>query len=259
MVDDAPSGGCHGFRCLDRDVCVTYCEQSKSATRAHESDSCEKVAADERASFRYRNSRGELLLLSTDEAQELMRCTFTSKLVFQSSAMLHNYAFWGFADCVVDGFEHIPAQEVCFSEVSRKVAIGHATALAEYEENPLGLFAVEDISSLTFLGEYTGVLQVRNDSANTFDPYGVSYPSVYQHGDLYVSASEYGNIIRCINHSFAPNACFVPMIQDGILHIFCVRAGAPFTIREIRAGEQVFVNYGPAYWKSTGIEPVAVQ
>lgn len=160
---------------------------------------------------------------STDEVQDLMRCTFTSKLVFQSSAMLHNYAFWGFADCVVDGFEQIPAQEVRFSEVSRKVAVGHVEALAAYETNPLGLFAVDDISSLTFLGEYTGVLQVRNDSANTFDPYGVSYPSVYEHGDLYVSASEYGNVIRCINHSFAPNARFVPMIQDGILHIFCVR------------------------------------
>lgn len=153
-----------------------------------------------------------------------MRCTFTSKLVFQSSAMLRNYAFWGFADCAVDGFDQIPAQQIQHNEVSRKVAIGHVESLAGVEENPLGLFAIEDIAAFAFLGEYTGVLQVRNDSANTFDPYGVSYPSVYEHGDLYVSASEYGNVIRCINHSFAPNARFVPMVQDGILHIFCVRA-----------------------------------
>lgn len=160
---------------------------------------------------------------STDEAQELMQCTFTSKLMFQSSSLLCNYAFWGFADCVIDGFGEIPVQTIKSNEVSRKVAIGHVASLADVEANPLGLFAVADIAALTFLGEYTGVLQVHHDGAQTFDAYGVSYPSVYEHGDLYVSASEYGNAIRCINHSFSPNARFVPMIQGGILHIFCVR------------------------------------
>lgn len=160
---------------------------------------------------------------SADEVQELMGCTFTSKLLFQRTSLLMNYAFWGFADCVIDGFDQIPIQKIESNEVSPKVAIGHVASLAGVEKNPLGLFALEDIATLTFLGEYTGVLQVHNDGVNTFDSYGVSYPSVYEHGDLYVSASEYGNAIRCINHSFSPNARFVPMIQGGILHIFCVR------------------------------------
>lgn len=153
-----------------------------------------------------------------------MGCTFTSKLLFQRTSLLVNYAFWGFADCVIDGFDQIPIQAIESNEVSSKIAIGHVSSLADVEKNPLGLFALEDIATLTFLGEYTGVLQVHNDGINTFDPYGVSYPSIYEHGDLYVSASEYGNAIRCINHSFSPNARFVPMIQGGILHIFCVSA-----------------------------------
>lgn len=161
---------------------------------------------------------------SADEVQELMGCTFTSRLLFQRTSLLVNYAFWGFADCVIDGFDQIPIQKIESNEVSSKVAIGHVASLAGVEKNPLGLFALEDIATLTFLGEYTGVLQVHNDGVNTFDSYGVSYPSVYEHGDLYVSALEYGNAIRCINHSSSPNARFVPMIQGGILHIFCVCA-----------------------------------
>ncbi|KAI9987929.1 hypothetical protein PInf_024184 [Phytophthora infestans] len=49
---------------------------------------------------------------------------------------------------------------------------------------------------------------------NEFDPYGISYPSVYEGRDLYVSASEYGNSIRCINHTATPNARFVPMYSS---------------------------------------------
>jgi len=74
----------------------------------------------------------------------------------------------------------------------------------------------------------------------------------------------------------------VPMVHGGILRIFCVsaRGGAcvcvlheggsgvgsfltvlssvarQFTIANIKAGEQIFVNYGSAYWKATGVTPV---
>uniref|UniRef100_K3WLZ9 SET domain-containing protein n=1 Tax=Globisporangium ultimum (strain ATCC 200006 / CBS 805.95 / DAOM BR144) TaxID=431595 RepID=K3WLZ9_GLOUD len=249
MVD---GGDCRGYRCVDLDECHVYDELTKKTTLAHDSSTCGSVEADEQSTFQYKDKSGQLLLISTDEAQELMGCTFTSKLLFQRTSLLRNYAFWGFADCEVDGFHHITAQSIKSNEISPKVAIGHVASLVEVEDNPLGLFAIDDIADLTFLGEYTGVLQVHNEGVNRFDPYGVSYPSVYESGDLYVSASEYGNVIRCINHSYSPNARFVPMIQGGILHIFC------FAIKNIKAGEQIFVNYGTAYWKSTGFEPIAV-
>lgn len=152
-----------------------------------------------------------------------MRCTYTSKLLFQRSLMLRNYAFWGFSDSIVDGFEQVAATVNDSHAISPKVAIGHVDVLAGVEDQPLGLFATDAIAALEFLGEYAGVVKVHADGANQFDPYGISYPSVYEGGDLYVSAAEYGNVIRCINHSGRPNARFVPMVHGGILRIFCVR------------------------------------
>lgn len=51
---------CRGYRCLDRDVCYTYDELTKSTSRAHDSDCCDNVAADERATFQYRAKDGTL-------------------------------------------------------------------------------------------------------------------------------------------------------------------------------------------------------
>jgi hypothetical protein len=212
-------------------------------------------------------------LPSADEVQELMGCTYTSKLIFQRTHLLRNYGFWGFSDSVVDDFEQFAPLGHSTLEVSPKVAIGHVSLLDHVEDKPLGLFAAEDLAMFEFLGEYTGVIKVGISEMDVFDPYGISYPSVYEGGDLYVSASEYGNVIRCINHSTTPNARFVPMVHNGILRIFCVRAAVEelswglsrsahtclspqFVIQEIKRGDQIFVNYGPSYWKSTGVEPI---
>ena len=110
------------------------------------------------------------------------------------------------------------------SEVSPKVAIGHVSVLSQVEEKPRGLFAAEELECYEYLGEYAGVIKLDASDMNKFDPYGISYPSVYEGGNLYVSASEYGNIFRCINHSATLNARFVPMVYNGILRIFCVRS-----------------------------------
>ncbi|KAG6602945.1 Histone-lysine N-methyltransferase MEDEA [Phytophthora cinnamomi] len=242
---------CVGFRCLDRDECYHYDETLKRAAFMHDGDSCHNTLADVQHRFRYHNRDGELKLLSADEVQELMKCTYTSKLIFQRTHLLRNYAFWGFSDSVEDGFDQFAPLGHDTFEVSHKVAIGHVSLLDHVEEQPLGLFALESLAQYEFLGEYTGVIKVGVSEMNEFDPYGISYPSVYEGGDLYVSASEYGNVIRCINHSATPNARFVPMVHNGILRIFC------FVIQDIKQGDQIFVNYGPSYWKSTGIEPVA--
>ncbi|RLN47313.1 hypothetical protein BBJ28_00002315 [Nothophytophthora sp. Chile5] len=223
MEAEAAALSCQGFRCLDRDECYRYDEQLKTTAFVHDAASCSAVLADEQLRFRYHNRDGKLEMLSSDEVQELMGCTYTSKLLFQRTHMLRNYAFWGFSDSIMDGFDQVAPLGHNSSQISSKVAIGHVSLLRGVEAQPLGLFAIEDLPRLEFLGEYTGVLQVHMDGVNHFDPYGISYPSVYESGNLYVSAHEYGNVIRCINHSATPNARFVPMVHDGILRIFCVR------------------------------------
>lgn len=221
------AGICQGFRCLDRDECHAYDDTLKASHFQHSSDSCQDVLNDELLTLQYRNQSGALELISAERAQDLMQCSYTSKLLFQRTTMLRNYAFFGFSDCVVDDFNDFAGQShKVSSNISSKVCIGHVESLSHVEDRPLGLFATDEIPPLEFLGEYTGVLQVHATHADQFDAYGVCYPSVYEGGDLYVSAAEYGNAMRCINHSFSPNARFVPMTHDGILHIFCVRAPA---------------------------------
>ncbi|KAG7386232.1 hypothetical protein PHYPSEUDO_000553 [Phytophthora pseudosyringae] len=252
MASETTPPSCVGFRCLDRDECYHYDEEMKTASFIHDGATCENTLADVRHRFRYRSLEGDVQMLSADEVQELMKCTYTSKLLFQRTHLLRNYAFWGFSDSVADGFEQFASlDDSTFEEVSPKIAIGHVSRLDHVEEHPLGLFAADDLACYEFLGEYTGVIKIGISEMNKFDPYGISYPSVYEGGDLYVSASEYGNVIRCINHSPTPNARFVPMVHNGILRLFC------FMIQETKQGDQIFVNYGPSYWKSTGIEPVA--
>lgn len=223
-LDKRMAGVCQGFRCLDRDECHAYDDAIKASRFQHSSDSCQDVLNDELVTLQYRNRSGELELISAERAQELMRCSYTSKLLFQRTLLLRNYAFFGYSDCVMDGYQEFAGRSDKISaSISPKVCIGHVESLDHVEDQPLGLFAMVDIAQLEFLGEYTGVLQVQSAHADHFDAYGVCYPSVYEGGDLYVSAAEYGNAIRCINHSFSPNARFVPMTHDGVLHIFCVR------------------------------------
>ncbi|CAI5723836.1 unnamed protein product [Peronospora destructor] len=219
---------CAGFRCLDRDKCYHYDVKLKTTVFIHDGTSCHNTLTEVQHRFRYHNVDGD------------------------KTHLLRNYPFWGFSDWIEDGFEQFASLSLSnYSEVSPKVAIGHVSMLSQVEEEPLGLFAAEELECYEYLGEYAGVIKVDASKMNKFDPYGISYPSVYESGNLYVSASEYGNVIRCIDHSATPNARFVPMVYNGILRIFC------FVIQDIKQSDQIFVNYGPSYWKSTGIEPIA--
>ena len=81
---------------------------------------------------------------------------------------------------------------------------------------------------------------------------GDFYASLFEPG-LHVCAKQCGNIVRCINHSASAalvNAGFEQVVHRGMVRIACV------TKRTIAAGEQVLVDYGAAYWKQAGVEPV---
>jgi hypothetical protein len=57
-----------------------------------------------------------------------------------------------------------------------------------------------------------------------------------------VNAFDFGNVIRFINHSIIPNADFRKVFFEGLVHVVCS------TIKEIKKGEQITVNYGASYW-----------
>ena len=78
--------------------------------------------------------------------------------------------------------------------------------------------------------------------------YAMSYPSTHER-KLFISAAEFGNVLRCINHSAAAhNVCTVP--------VFCPLSGitqvAVVASADIAKGGQLLLDYGPAYWRLHG-------
>lgn len=68
-----------------------------------------------------------------------------------------------------------------------------------------------------------------------------------QHGEVYVDASAGGNWTRFLNHSCEPNCSFARTLRCGYTRVIYAR-----TKRHIRAGEQLFVDYGRDYFEGVG-------
>jgi hypothetical protein len=84
-----------------------------------------------------------------------------------------------------------------------------------------GLFATTEIPAGEFIGEYAGMVRVSTAAAG-FDSYGCIYPNCQE--AMHISASEYGNIIRFINHSAtAHNVAFKTVTHERLIHVVCVR------------------------------------
>ena len=104
-----------------------------------------------------------------------------------------------------------------------------------------GVSADQDFKSGDFLMEYTGVV-VKESSDTTFT---WSYPP----GGGNLRGTKYsldgrtcGNEGRFVNHSDEPNVETKFVFQDNSWHLIYVAK------KEIKTGEQLFVNYGSGYW-----------
>lgn len=85
-----------------------------------------------------------------------------------------------------------------------------------------GLFVHERVEIGTMIGEYVGILHT---TALIPSSYSLNYPS--SDGNREIDASEYGNLIRFVNHSINPNSSFQHFLHDEILHIVCVSLPKP--------------------------------
>ena len=113
-----------------------------------------------------------------------------------------------------------------------------------------GVFAIHAISANSFIGEYQGISvqidPVSSTSQNTTNrnyEYGFS---VYGNPIVpysIIDAALAGNETRYINHSDVPNVSPLHVTGlDGRVHVVFV------TNRDIKPGEQLFINYGSNYW-----------
>lgn len=107
----------------------------------------------------------------------------------------------------------------------------------------LGLFAGEDIPEETLVGEYTGLVKKRTLFVSARRDYVGEYTIPGYPVRYIIDAEYYGSLLRYVNHADNPNVYSISVIIDDILRIFFVAK------RPLQAGEQLFLDYGPHYWK----------
>ncbi len=101
-----------------------------------------------------------------------------------------------------------------------------------------GVFAEEDLTVGTYLGEYSGVYVAVNETTKS-NLYYFSTPSF----NIGISAEHAGNMTRFFNHSGEPNVGFNYVFYNDRWHVVF------FANRPISIGEELRINYGENYWK----------
>jgi hypothetical protein len=124
-----------------------------------------------------------------------------------------------------------------------------------------GLFAGEDIEPEGFLAEFTGLVRHnRNDDGENDYLFNCTVRQKWGLWDLFerfvhltIDGRDRGNYLRFMNHSARhANVRPVYVIIDGVKHLVLVAT------KFIPAGQQMFLNYGPAYWRHRH-QPVEVE
>eukprot|EP00966_Prymnesium_polylepis_P270998 6260838-Prymnesium_polylepis.2 len=62
--------------------------------------------------------------------------------------------------------------------------------------------------------------------------------------DVRISARQYGNICRLLNHSENPNTALRPVVHEEVIHLVAM------TTEAVEAGAQLLVDYGGPYWRA---------
>jgi hypothetical protein len=114
-----------------------------------------------------------------------------------------------------------------------------------------GVFAVRDIKTRQFIGEYAGVVQPENDATGG-ELYAGGYESDYSWyyldevdgaPTLEINGRREGNEMRFVNHGPDPNVEVEHTLYEGQWLIFFLAK------RRIKSGEQLIIDYGKAYWE----------
>lgn len=107
-----------------------------------------------------------------------------------------------------------------------------------------GLFARLPIKKDQIVGEYTGLVRSRGRLRPNTNDFCMHYPTGFWHRHVYmIDAEKEGNYSRFINHSEKPALVPQYALFNGVLHVLFQ------AIRDIPAGEELTLDYGPDYWQ----------
>lgn len=137
---------------------------------------------------------------------------------------------------------------------NRWVSSLYASSLRKREEisyylksvNPMvgyGVFAKEEISQLSYIGEYAGELRARRGRKDRGNDYIFGYMVGLFGTPWIIDAKRKGNFTRFLNHSYNPNISSRGVVVDGVYHVIF------FANKAIAKDEQLTYDYGPTYWK----------
>jgi len=107
-----------------------------------------------------------------------------------------------------------------------------------------GVFATKPIQKGAFIGVYTGVVKIKNDTDDT--TYTWEHPADPLHSKIKLAcdSTHAGNELRYINHSFAANVKKVDILCNNRWYLCYIAQ------EDIAQGEQIVVSYGFGYWTS---------
>lgn len=229
------------------------CNDENSISFSEVEDTIERADKEELSSavdhvYEVYDKDSHLHMLSLSDIGDFFHFTYVSHLVFLHESDLRNYHSWSLDSICIPGEicnvddaqrlnpdteELVGERAINLDKISRledcdleaKIARGglHENLFVKYvtrdgnTEVGYGLFTSKCILVGKMIGEYVGILLSNTQEPSTYSMY---YPS--SDGDREINASQYGNLIRFVNHSSDPNCCFTHVLHDGIMHIICV-------------------------------------
>lgn len=111
------------------------------------------------------------------------------------------------------------------------------------ERTGYGLFTDRPINKGEFVGEYAGLLLIRQILSRIRGDYCMRYPKLSFGLSYYtLDAEKMGNEVRFINHDYVPNLQPMSALENGFCHCVLI------ALRDIKAGEQLTYDYGEDYW-----------
>ncbi|KAI0919132.1 hypothetical protein AcV5_002126 [Taiwanofungus camphoratus] len=110
----------------------------------------------------------------------------------------------------------------------------------------LGTFAATDIIKNELVGEYIAEQFYNEDYDNSqlHNHCGLNYAFTLNEGQV-LDAATVGNETRCINHSTGP----IMNIEAQVKYVNGDHRIGFYSVKKIRAGQELLFDYGEHYWK----------
>jgi len=203
------------------------------------------VKEEKRSILIYRNRDEKILPMPIKEFEERLEISYSDSLIFDSAEVIYQVAKKCARKMKKTNLRQMNHWTLCL----------HKKSMALHRENlyyvrwinrylGYGVYAAKDIPANTYIGEYTGIVERKNNRKNRFNDYVFSYDLCGKATRWSIDAKSVGNFTRFLNHSDTPNLTSRWVINNGITHIIL------FSNKFIPKGTQMTYCYGPLYWRT---------